>query len=113
MAEFQKKNNLVMVKIGNKDYQIEPIAGMRMVSTYDDNAPGLLEEMEKSKYAPEQVTKFMDFVVEIIDAVLGEDSCKNIFCGQVSYYDLVDLYVHIRDEVRDFNKKKSKEYATV
>lgn len=113
MAEFQKKNNMVTVKIGNKDYQIDPIAGIRMVSMYDDNAPKLLEEMEKAKYAPEQVTKFMDFVVEIIDSVLGENSCKNIFNGQCSYYDLVDLYVCIRDAVRRFNKSKTEEYATV
>ena len=113
MKSFQKKNNMVEITIGNKDYRINPVSGLRMITAYDDNAPKLLEEIEKAKYAPEQVTKFMDFIVEIIDDVLYKDACKSIFNGQCNYYDLVDLYVYIRDEVRSFNELKVKEYAGV
>ena len=112
MAEFQRKENFAILKIGNTEYKVEPVAGSRIICEYNDKAPEFLDRIDKTKYDAKEVTKFMDFLAGIIDTVLGDKACQNIFNGQCSYYDLMDLYVHIRDEVRAFNKSKIKEYAT-
>ena len=113
MAEFQKKENFAIIKIENAEYKVESIAGNRMICAYNDNTPSFLKQIEESKYDSNEVAKFMDFLVGIIDAALGDNACQNIFNGQCSYYDLVDLYVCIRDEVRKFDKLKADEYATL
>ena len=60
-----------------------------------------ISESLKDKPAKEQINDMMDFMVEIIDSILGKGAIKEIFGKRkIRFCDLLDIFSYIADEMK-------------
>lgn len=116
MGQFEFKSGLVL-SISGQEFEIFPDSPDFIEGWKEDcdSIAKMAEEMRKGKRSDTSVVReACDKVIEVVDNALGEGATESIFGDRpIGFYDLMDVYHHITNEIKGYQAKRQAEAVPV
>lgn len=105
----------VQITIMGEDFSFDStdMVIIKKIKDFSEEAPKKMDELKDREDMIKAVEEATQYVVDVIDSILGEGACKRIFKDNpVSMLKATQIIDHINEAIIKARGEKAKEYST-
>lgn len=111
---FEFRDNRLKLDIAGNIFEVDPTNPrlIQEMQTFSVEAQKKAEELSKRKDYAKALEEAIQFCIDVIDKILGEDASKKIFANRkVTFFDCLDVINFVVSEVNEFRQQKFQQYS--
>jgi len=112
--KFEFRTNTLELDIAGHIFEVDPTNPrlIQEMQTFSEEAQKKVEELSKREDYAKALEKAIQFCIDAIDKILGEDASKKIFANRkVNFFDCLDVINFVVSEVNEFRQQKFQQYS--
>lgn len=112
--KFEFKTNTLELDIAGHIFEVDPTNPrlIQEMQTFSVEAQKKAEELSKRKDYAKALGEAIQFCIDAIDKILGEDASKKIFANRkATFFDCLDVINFVVSEVNEFRQQKFQQYS--
>ena len=112
--KFEFRTNTLELDIAGHIFEIDPTNPrlIQEIQTFALEAQKKVEELSERRDYAKALEEVIQFCIDAIDKILGEDASKKIFANrEVTFFDCLDVINFIVSETNEFRQQKFQQYS--
>lgn len=114
VKRFEFKDNKLKLDIAGNIFELDTANPelIKRVLDFSEEAQEIATELSNKEDYAEALEEAIQFCIDAIDKILGEDASKKIFANRkVTFFDCLDVINFVVSEVNEFRQQKFQQYS--